>query len=252
MTTVDKVWYNDIIAYLQHFRRGGPKMDCTRGRPSRLGPEAEMVEAFVETDLPLARFAESRCILIEPHIEISRPDIVIVYWDPSITASWPTERLRVRPIDLRLAQLLFLRGPLREEEIRQLFPTGTRRLLKRLDDAGLVTCANGLWNLRDLEKVFAVRRIIAFEAKISAASRGLEQAYSNTWFASESYLLTASRRPSARIVARAWYLGIGVWSQPNGSAPTPFVDAKVREVPRSYASWIINELMWKISEEESI
>jgi len=226
-------------------------VDYIKGSPSRPGPEAELVRTFVHASLPPASPGEIRCVLIEPHVETWRPDIIVAYWKPSATASWPAERQNLTKLDLRLAQLLYLNGPMWEEEVQQFFPQNPQGLLKRLDIAGLVGHDNGLWSLKEIKEILAVRRILAFEAKISAVSKGLKQAHLNTWFASESYLLTASRQPMSKTIERAWKLGVGVFSQPNGFAPVRIVDARTQTIPVSFASWLINELVWKIRLEET-
>ena len=60
-------------------------MDFYLGEPSRPGPEAEMVEQFVDEALPRSCRGENRTVLIEPQIGARRPDIVVVYWNPSIS-----------------------------------------------------------------------------------------------------------------------------------------------------------------------
>lgn len=222
-------------------------MNCIQGAPSRPGPEADLVQSFVQVHLPAICPGKSRFTFIEPHVEQSRPDIVVVYWDSATARKWPQERRLLESMDLRLAHFLYLSGPLSEAEIRQVFPYRPTRLLERLDKAGIVARANDLWGLKRLADVFAVRRIVAFEAKISALSRALEQALRNTWFASESYVLTTSANPHPRIIEQAGSLGVGLWTRPSEAPPVPLVKAIPRQVPQSYASWLFNELMWKTS-----
>jgi hypothetical protein len=186
-------------------------------------------------------------VFIEPLVESSRPDIVVVFWDPSVTSTWPSERHALKKADLRLAHLLHLSGPLREEQIRQVFPTGLVQSLERLSRAGLATDADGLWALRNLKEIFAVRRIVAFEAKVSSLSRALVQAHLNTWFASESYVIAASRRPTMGIMEKARRLGVGLWARSDTGNPVRVLSAEAQETPMSYASWFFNELTWEAS-----
>jgi hypothetical protein len=222
-------------------------MNDILGTPSRPGPEADLVEEFVQTALPPTFDAENRSVFIEPYVQLARPDIVVVYWDPSVTAAWPEPRLSLKKIDLRLAHLLFMSGPLPDERLRAAFPQCLERSLERLDAARLIAHDDGLWHLRELTEIFAVHRLITFEAKISSLSGALRQAHLNTWFASKSYVLTRARRPSADIMERALQFGIGLWTQPEGANPIPLVDAKEREIPQSYVSWLFNEMVWKAS-----
>lgn len=223
-------------------------MDCIKGKTSRPGPEAEMVQDFIQTNLPTTAHKESRCIFIEPYVETSRPDIVVVYWDPSIAADWPEERRALGKLELRLAHLLFISGPLWEEEIQEIFPWRCERLLDRLERSGLAAHNNnGQWELRNFADVFAVRRLITFEAKISSLATALQQAHLNTWFASESYVLTASTRPREYTVERAREIGVGLLVRSDEKSIVSLVAPETQELPRSYASWFFNELAWKTS-----
>jgi hypothetical protein len=216
-----------------------------QGTPSRPGPEADLVEEFINIGLPAPRKGETRSVFIEPRLGMSKPDIVVVYWNSSIKESWPQTRLSLDEIDLRLAHLLFIAGPHAEAELRAIFPRQLQDSLVRLRSAGLVRFAKQLWCLRNFSENFAVRRIITFEAKISSLSRALDQAYLNTWFASESYVLTTTKRPMSPMIERAQRQGIGIWLLSKKTTSMPLVDAKRNPLPQSYASWLFNELAWK-------
>jgi hypothetical protein len=220
---------------------------CILGIPSRTGPEADLVQRFVLTSL-LELYQEGhRIVFIEPALETKRPDIVLVSWNPSIAARWPKERRLLKLMDLRLAQLLLLKGALPEEELQVHFPHTLKASLGRLDRAEIIDFAEGVWALRDLNDIFAVQQIVSVEAKISALSRALEQARFNTWFSSESYILTSVQSPRAQIVERAKSHGVGLWSFPEGTHLEPIVGAREHPLPQSFASWVFNERVWKVS-----
>jgi hypothetical protein len=63
----------------------------------------------------------------------------------------------------------------------------------------------------------------------------------NTWFASISYLLTPHVPRSEDFRTRASALGVGLWSRKRGIIHQPSAGT----VPRSYASWLFNEWVWK-------
>lgn len=225
-------------------------MNDIRGSPSRPGPEADLVSEFVDRALPPPRENELCSVFIEPYLEASRPDIVAVYWDSSLTHSWPRARLSLQKLDLRVADLLFQSGPLEEGKLQAVFPRQLRGSLDRLDAAGLVAHTAGLWSLKDIRTIFAVRRIIAFEAKISKLSTALNQAHLNTWFASESYVLTRAGQPRPSTIRRAHVLGVGLLVQPQGTNPVQLVAADDCDIPRSYASWLFNESAWQARMED--
>jgi hypothetical protein len=226
-------------------------MSYIQGSPSRPGPEADLVQEFVRIALPNPEDGECRTIFIEPMLRTTRPDIVVVDWDPAASRWWPRERQFLEEIDLRLTQLLFVKGALSEGELRVYFPRQLKASLMRLERAELVNRVNGSWTLGHLRNIFAVHRIITFEAKISALSRGLEQAHLNTWFASESYVLTAIKQPRDQIIKEAQLHGIGLWLLRDELSSTPLIPAKQHPLPQSFASWLFNELAWKINLETS-
>lgn len=220
-------------------------MNCVKGTPLRSGPEADLVKEFVGSDLPECQDGESRCVFIEPRIGSSRPDIVAVYWDSAVTRDWPKARLSLSKLELRLAHLLFVQGPCGEAELEAAFPRRLNGSLRRLEDARMIYCSDGLWLARDLSKIFAVRRIVTVEAKLSAMTRALEQAYINTWFASESYVLTPVKEPRPNTLRTAVATGVGIWLRSEEDGLLPLIHAREQCVPRSYGSWLLNELAWK-------
>lgn len=217
------------------------------GSPSRPGPEAEMVLKFIQTSLENPNDKIARTVFIEPSLGAVKPDIVIVDWNPLVTSSWPQERHHLKAADLRLAQLLLLEGPLTEKYIKTYFPRSDARTFSRLEGARIIELEDKKWKLCDLSQVFAVIRIVALEAKISALSRALEQAYFNTWFASESYVLTCVKQPLTPFIQKARDYGIGFWPFLEESCLEPLLFSKQHELPQSYASWLFNELVWKTS-----
>jgi hypothetical protein len=203
------------------------------------------VQKFVRTDLPACHDGESRSIFIEPRIGSSRPDVVAVYWCPAVTEEWPRARLSLSKSDLRLAHLLFLEGRYPEDKLQVAFPRRLHPSLSRLEDAGIIRCNDGFWETRDFHKIFAVRRIITVEAKLSAMTRALEQAYINTWFASESYVLTPVKEPRSSTLSTAVARGVGILLLSEEMELFPLLDAKRQCVPQSYGSWLLNELVWR-------
>lgn len=185
-------------------------------------------------------------VLREPGLESGFPDVVIVVWRDARTANWGEQRLALIPDDMRLMHYIFQRRRATHPELEYHFGTRFARLsTERLHDAGLVRRTGPAWFPCALERTFAATKIIAVEAKIGKWADVLNQARLNTWFASKSYILVP--RVSEEHVRDAQQLGIGVltpeedgireWRAP--SAP----------LPRSYASWIVNDLAWRASRD---
>ena len=98
--------------------------------------------------------------------------------------------------------------------------------------------------LRALRDVFAVRRLIAIEAKVIDWQDGLQQAFQNVWFASESYLLLPRLPQSSILIEKANHFGVGlrVMGQALDSSE---LRSRQANIPRSYASWLFNEWVWR-------
>lgn len=220
------------------------------GWPCKPGPEAEMVENFINNSLPDPNVNECRTVFIEPKIGTLKPDIVIIFWNPKISNRWPQARKNLELIDLQIMQMLHLSGPLSENELSTYFP---KRILKqsinRLDQANCMVYQKDKWCLNKFQSLFVINRIIAVEAKISYASKALEQAIANSWFSSESYILMPSKQPRKNLIEAADKYGIGVMSYSMDNALL-LLPAKKYGLPLSYGTWIFNEMVWRHTERE--
>lgn len=227
-------------------RNSAPKGALFR-RP-RPGPEQELVERFISA-MPLAHAPDSRVTVFrELGLESGFPDLVIVVWRDARTVDWGESRLALTPNDLRLMHYIFQRRRASQSEIEEHFGSRfARSSTERLNRAGLVRPAGGAWFPRALERAFAATKIIAVEAKVSKWTEALNQARLNTWFASKSYVLAP--RASEHQVQAAKRVGIGVLS-PRGNAIREW-GPPTRSLPRSYASWVVNDLAWRASRSRS-
>jgi hypothetical protein len=130
-----------------------------------------------------------------------------------------------------------------------MFQRGLQGMLTRLEEAGVIAVGKSKCRARSTSKIFAVERIIAVEAKVSATQRALEQAGANTWYSSESHALLPKPRPGARLRDVAAALGVGVIGLEQDHAAQIY-EASVRTVPLSYGSWLFNEWTWRIAREQ--
>lgn len=219
-----------------------------RLRQRRSGPEAEMVDRFIEeTDIPSFRSYRTT-ILREPRLPTGFPDIVAVQWHQPTTVQWKPCRANLSSDDLRLAHLIATRGRTTRDELESYWGRMAVPALKRLQSAGLASEKLGCWRAAPLKASFAVRKIITFEAKISAFARALEQATLNSWFATESYLLVPEKAYIQSIVERCNSRNVGIWIS---GESTPFFRPRpnTHAQPLSYASWILNEWVWRDSHQ---
>ena len=213
------------------------------GNPVRNGPESRLVLDFLSNIVAIEGTGLSESIFIEYRLENSIPDVIIVHWDPKIAENWSSQRRLLRAVDYRLVHLLFIEGSLTAEQLDRFFPINLPRMLKRLYSAGLIVEENRAWRLKPLEEIFAVKRILTVEAKLSSSTRVLEQALLNTLFSSESYVLTQSASPMSKSIRVAHERGVGVWSYSDGRL-SALVAARELPLPQSHVSWMLNDIAW--------
>lgn len=213
-----------------------------RRRP-RQGPELELVKSFCSS-LPIG-ISEGlrRTCFMEPKLQSGYPDLVIVDWCPTIASKWPRERRNITADDLRLVHTLYSGGARTENELSVLLNRPVKQSIRRAESCGLVQSSRQKWSASSLSDIFAVHKIVAFEAKINNSRVAIEQAALNLWFASESYVLLA-REPTAEAMTVARSARVGIWV---GGLNCPVVKAVAgkRRQPVSYASWLFNEWAWR-------
>lgn len=212
-------------------------------RAHRDGPERDLVDQFL-ADLPFS--VPRGChatVFREPRIASGFPDLVIVFWSIATATKWTPERSSLTPDDVRIAHYLYQCGPLPEAGIRSVASRNIRRTLERLEAAEVVRRVRNHWQLRSLSTAFAARRIIAIEAKVSEWGVAINQAFLNTWFASDSFVLVPEGAPVSRLEDVTKPLGVGV--RRLGEQIVCNQPAFPHSVPRSYASWLFNEWSWR-------
>jgi hypothetical protein len=130
-------------------------------------------------------------------------------------------------------------------------------LIDRLVVAGLAELDGSNARLRPLHQVFALRAVIAIEAKVDKWQQVLGQARLNRWFASESYALVPSANKKKRLIDAAFTAGVGVWSLSNGDCEQVMPPHYATRFPASYGTWLFNEWIrdldkWALMESPSI
>jgi hypothetical protein len=218
-----------------------------RFRRTRPGPELDLVESFLDA-MPLHIPRGCRATVFrEPRLESGFPDLVIVVWRENITLGWRPERKSLQTQDLRVMHFLHHTGRSSEDDLVGWFGRRVISSIARLHGAAMIRFVGSAWLPRALSYSFAAAKIIAVEAKVGRWAKVLNQALLNTWFASKSYVLVPNT-PSVPQLAAAQRLGIGVCSLCGGEVRE--VDAESTPLPRSYASWVLNEWAWRASLED--
>lgn len=208
-----------------------------RGNP---GPETTLLEEFLH-NLKIEIPRGCRVTMFrEPHLECGVPDLVVAVWHAATAEKWLADRSAVTVADLRMLQFLLWEEGEFETELRTRFQ-GAKASLERLSAAGLARRRGSMWLPMSLSGTFALRRLIAFEAKVADWFGVVEQALRNTWFACESHVLVPAgasgpRRTNLPRRVRVFTPERAVLE----------IRARYRQVtPRSYASWLFNEWVWR-------
>src|SRR5262245_24424108 len=98
----------------------------------RLGPEADLVDWFLET-FPLSTPAGCRSTIFrEPRVATGFPDLVIVHWNEQSTEGWAPERHRLTDADMRVMHCLVEQRSVEEEVLKSWFSSDIGRRLERL------------------------------------------------------------------------------------------------------------------------
>lgn len=214
-------------------------------RRQRPGPETDLVDWFL-SELPVR--LPPRChatIFREPRLASGFPDLVIAIWHETRTTQWAAARGNVNASDLRLMHYLVERGTAEREELAAVFGRTASSSLRRLSEADMVRQIRNCWQPRALSASFAIRNLIAIEAKMTQWPDALRQAFTNTWFASSSCILLPRVPTRSDLFQEAALLGVEVWVKDR--APFDWRALPPEPRPRSYASWLFNEWVWRVA-----
>lgn len=216
-------------------------------RQPTTGPELDIVKAYCEEHLGNLDTPENLSIFMEPKLDSGFPDIVAVLWSNDVAKHWPQKRQLLTNTDLELVHHVNLVERLPVVKLIKRFGTRkTSEMMLRISDAQIAEVTSEEIIKRPLDEVFAVKRIIAIEAKIKDWSNGLQQAFQNTLFASESYLLLSALPNSQNLFNTAEKLGVGILDK-NSSVCRPHLKPRIGDLPTSHAAWLFNEWAWKFS-----
>jgi hypothetical protein len=211
-------------------------------RTERVGPELDLVASFLNNGLFTAPLRCEMAIFQEPRIPSGFPDLVVVIWRPDVVRDWGVRRQQLRTEDIRLTHYLYQIGPASLQALDDGLGRKSLASLERLYEAGVAKPKRDLWALNPIHEIFAVRQLIAVEAKVSEWRVGMDQAWLNTWFASDSYLLLPHIPRGSKVLEVAKNIGVGVCTDKE-QVVAPTCRPKL---PASYASWLFNEWIGRI------
>lgn len=213
-------------------------------RKSKKGPEQEFVQNFTEHISYYFQKKDSRiAVFYEPQLDTGFPDIVFIEYNPSIFDAWKEPRYSLLPADLKVLHHLYHSGGSNSEALTNQLGINSKNLLtslERLLDSKLIKRTAKHWKPYCLKRTFAIKKIIAIEAKIKNWKSAFRQAETNKWFSSESYVVSPVLRPTTSIVNTARRLGVGIYTF-NATGINEVNQAVKGKLPACYASWMFNE-----------
>lgn len=217
-------------------------------RGHRAGPEHELIEEYLKSLKVKVPRGCTVTIFREPRISSGFPDLVLVIWNTSAAARWHPSRALLKNEDIRLMHYIALNGLATHQEIDTLYGNKAAKSLERLQAAEMILSRRNFWVARTVSKCFAVKHIIAIEAKMTQWRNALAQAYLNTWFASSSCIMLPQLPKSKALLSEAKLLGIGIHLLEN--TLLDYRDVPTEASPRSYVSRLFNEWVWRAERDE--
>lgn len=214
-------------------------------RQSTVGPELDIVYHFYEEHLKEFVSDSNLAVFVEPRLDSGFPDMVVAFWDREVSNRWSFKRKQLLRSDMLIVHHVNLTKSLPINSlIERMGAKKAKDAIYRLEEANIVDVTSDTLLSKPLEEIYAINRLIAIEAKVKDWRKGMEQAFRNTWFASESYLLLGSIPQSHVMLEEAAKLGVGILDNKR-SLIDPYAPSKLGDLPASYASWLFNEWVWK-------
>lgn len=220
-----------------------------KSRKIRTGPESDLVESFLDNYKSLFNDnGYELSILIEPFMEIGYPDIVAVSWDKHIFKKFNEKRLDINKLDIKVLNHLSLNNSKTPADLNRELGFDNRTIkssLSRLEEAALVWEKGSIFEARPLGDIFAPKKVIAIEAKVSNWKHAFQQAQLNHWFSSESYVLFPGLEAREELLEYSQNCRVGLFMGLEGNF-NKLMSFSENEIPSSYGSWYLNELLYRV------
>jgi DNA-binding Lrp family transcriptional regulator len=216
-------------------------------RKATPGPEIELVKDFANYIIGGFKRTRSKktrlAVFFEPMLDVGFPDIVLAEYNPTIFKNWSPQRQILQIGDFKILHHLLQSGGADSREIQSKLGLDSKILLltiERLLDAGLIRRYSQQWQAIKLDSTFGLKRLTAVEAKVRNNISVFQQAQSNRWFASESYVLFPATRVAKTAVERSQEYGVGMYIF-SGKEFKQVKDSPTQLLPSCYGSWLFNE-----------
>ena len=210
-------------------------------RKSVNGPERRLIKDFAKS--LLSENKKDVAVFWEPLMDTGYPDLVFVYYNPKIFEYWYEGRKTLNVTDIKVLHYLHRVKGATSDTIETVLGMSDKKLLssiERLLDCKMIRRYAKQWTPYSIEKRYAIKRIVAHEAKMSNWQSAFGQAEMNKWFASESFIVSPVKQPRQRIIDKAIKIGIGIYSYSKGNTER-INQAQNHDLPSCYASWLFNE-----------
>jgi len=212
--------------------------------------EKDLVDNFFYNSLPYRLFKKNTIALEEPNLPIGFPDIVLCTLQDDFREVISREYL-LDYRQLKLLHYIYLSKGVNLDTIERKLLFSNSFVNNNIDgflSNGLVKLDGNTVRLNPLGEIFAIDRIVAVEAKLTNWKKVLDQANRNRWFASESYILMPSKINFKKVMKESRKKGIGILTSGHDSNHILLKSDK-SNIPKSYGSWIINEMLIKKLQE---
>jgi hypothetical protein len=213
-------------------------------RKSKEGPEAKLVDNFIDY-IYNSNLTRNRKLAVfrEPQLDTGFPDIVLVEYLPEIYEQWSETRTTIQTIELKILHFLYTSHGATSHQLENLLGIKSKALLRSLEkllDSKLISHSSKKWQTLRLNHIFAIKKIIAIEAKINNWQSAFCQANLDKWFASESYVLSPITQPSTKTIDSSINYGVGIFTC-NKYGIKKISNSCISPLPSCYASWLFNE-----------
>jgi hypothetical protein len=90
-------------------------------RKKTKGSESDMVDEYVKSKILSTEPLQAKIVFLEPHIDSSFPDIVIVYFAPDIAKRWSPKRASLNKFDLRILHYIVSQKTVDRSQLKVVF-----------------------------------------------------------------------------------------------------------------------------------
>lgn len=212
--------------------------------------EKDLVDSFFYNSLPYRLFKKNTIALEEPNLPVGFPDIVLCTLQDNFQEIISREYI-LDYHQLKLLHYIYLSKGVSLDTIEKKLLFSSSFVNNNIDSflsKGLVKLDENTVRLNPLDEIFVIDRIVAIEAKLTNWKKVIDQANRNRWFASESYILMPPKMNFKKVMKESRKRGIGILT-PRLDSNHILLKSDKSNIPKSYGSWIVNEMLIKKLQE---